>query len=241
MKRIIVPIILASAFCGFVPRAAAQEHSEGHAPAKVAIDRNNAGVTFMQKDLFKEAALAFREALTADPSFNLARINLGIALFYDQDLDGALQILSEAATGEPRNPYIIFTGALACKNKEEREKAIERFTRVTELDPKCSASYYNLGILYARQGREKEAETALRRVLELDPAHTGALYNLGGLLVKTGRAEEGKRLLETFRQHQESSVPKSGMGSGTGYGEMGKYAIAQEFRGQATQPPNSKE
>jgi Flp pilus assembly protein TadD len=122
MKRIIVPIILASAFCGFVPRAAAQEHSEGHAPAKVAIDRNNAGVTFMQKDLFKEAALAFREALTADPSFNLARINLGIAHFYDQDLDGALQILSEAAIGEPRNPYIIFTGALACKNKGERER-----------------------------------------------------------------------------------------------------------------------
>jgi len=223
MKRLLLSIILSSALCGTAMQAGAQ--------AKSAIERNNAGVAFMQRDLFKDAAAAFGDALAADPSFDLARINLGIALFYDHNSEGALKVMADVRKTEPRNPYAVFISALVWKNLGDQEKAIELLRLETEIDPACSASHYNLGLLYSRQDRLKEAENALRRVLELDPNHTGALYNLGSLLAKTGRAEEGKRMLEKFRQQRARAVPQVGMGSGTGYGEVGKYAIAQEFQG----------
>ncbi len=205
-------------------------HQAARAPSAPAIEQNNAGVALMKLDLFGEAAAEFRRALSTDPSFNLARINLGIAQFYDQDLDGALRTLSDADSSEPANPYVLFTLGLAYKNRGNESKAAELLSRVAEIDPKCSASYYNLGILFARQGKAKEAEANLRRTLELDPNHTGALYNLGSLLVKSGRTAEGNAMLAKLRTVQKSATPKAGMGSGTGYGEMGRYAIARAYR-----------
>ena len=199
-------------------------------PAGKAIEQNRTGAVFMKEGLVKEAAAAFRAALRVDPSFNLARINLGIALFYDQDLDGASQMLSEAEAREPENPYVLFTFGLVCRRKEENARAAEYFARVIRIDPKCSASHYNLGAILARQGKNSEAEAALRRALELDPNQAAALYSLGRLLVKAGRGEEGKRMLDRYRSLQEKNPPQSGMGSGSQYGRMGKYAIAHEFR-----------
>jgi len=184
----------------------------------------------MKEGLFKEAAAAFRGSLRTDPTFNLARINLGIALFYDQDLVGASRALSEAETGEPENPYILFTLGLVCRRKEENSRAAELFAQVVRIDPKCSASHYNLGVILARQGKTGEAEAALKCALELDPNQIGAIYSLGSLLVKTGRAEEGYRMLDRYRSLQERIPAQAGMGSGSHYGEMGKYAIAKEFR-----------
>ncbi len=228
MKQVIGYFLLACVFCSAGLLYSAQERSAAKDRAKAAQGQNITGVAFIRQKLFKEAVASFREALATDPSFRLARVNLGIALFYDQDLDGALQILARAEAEEPDNPYILFTLGLVHKNKGESDRAVDRFDRVIQIDPKCSASHYNLGVLYGRQGKEKEAEAALRRALELDPNQAGALYSLGNLLVKTGHREEGNRLLERFRSLRQKSTPQSGMGSGVGYGDLGKYALARE-------------
>jgi len=222
-------IVLALVLTGACLPGTVQERSSKKTPARPAIEKNDAGVELMKQDAFDEAVAAFRQALATDPSFNLARVNLGIALFYNHDLDGTFRTLSEADSMEPENPYVLFTLGLAYKNRGNSAKAAELFSRVTKIDPKCSATYYNLGVLYARQGLEKEAEAALRQSLGLDPNHTGALYNLGSLLVKSGRAAEGNAMLAKLRAIQKETPPKTGMGSGTGYGEMGRYAIAQGF------------
>lgn len=230
MKLVLLHLSLLCALCGACAPGAAQEHSAAQAPPNAAIEQNDSGVEFMNQNLFREAAGAFRGAFSTDPSFKLARVNLGIALFYDLDLDAALRTLSEAEATEPANPYVLFTLALAYKRKGEIGKALEYFAQVLQIDPTCSASHYNLGVLYARQGKEKEAETALRRALELDPNQAGALYNLGTLLAKLGRRAEGNRMLEQYRVLQAKKPPQSGMGSGTGYGDLGRYSITQKFQ-----------
>ncbi len=208
------------------------------APAKTAIEQNRIGVECMNQNDYKEAAAAFRKAQSEDPSFNLARVNLGIALFYSQDLNGAMAVLKEAEKVEPRNSYVQFVLGLIHRNRGEAGDAIERFSRVAAIDEQCAAAHYNLGLLYSHQHRDVEAESELRRTLALDPDHTGALYNLGGFLMKSGRNDEGARLLDRFRVLSQQDRPSSGMGSGPQYGKMGRYAIAMDYQPPRASPPD---
>jgi len=127
-------------------------------PAKAAIEQNNVGVGYMNQYAFKEAAAAFRKALAADPAFNLARVNLGIALFYDQQMDESRTVLLAAEKGEPTNPYVHFVLGLIYRNRGENSQAEKEFTAVAQVDESCSANHYNLGLLYARERKDKEAE-----------------------------------------------------------------------------------
>jgi Tfp pilus assembly protein PilF len=200
------------------------------ATAESAVELNNLGVGFMNQYAFKEAAAAFRKALAADSGFNLARINLGIALFYDQDLDGSLAAIREAEKTDPANAYINYMLGLLYKNRGESEKALSSFIKVRQADESCASNHYNIGLLLSRLRKDKEAEAELRRALDLDPNHISAMYNLGGLLIKTGRTEEGNRILDQFRSLSQLGGASSGMGSGSQYGEMGEYAMAMDFR-----------
>jgi tetratricopeptide (TPR) repeat protein len=159
-------------------------------------------------------------------------VNLGIALFYDQNLDGAMAVLGEAEKDEPLNPYAQFVLGLVHRNRGAVENAIVRFSKVAGIDERCAAAHYNLGLLYSHQRREAEAEAEFRRALALDPDYAAAMYNLGGLLVKSGRADEGTRILERFRVLSQKDRPSSGMGSGPQYGKLGRYAMAIDY-----QPP----
>ncbi len=221
---LLLPTLLLSLSGALLP------HQSPRTPGKAAIEHNNLGVGYMNQYAFKDAAVAFRKALSADASFTLARVNLGIALFHDQDPDEALRVLQEAEKTEPLNPYVHFVLGLIYKNRGESGKAAEHFLKVARTDESCATNHYNLGLIYARQRREKEAEAEFRRALALDPNHTSAMYNLGGLLIKTGRQQEGNLVFEQFRILSQKGGASSGMGSGAQYGEMGEYAIAMDYR-----------
>ncbi|HYK89233.1 MAG TPA: FG-GAP-like repeat-containing protein [Acidobacteriota bacterium] len=213
---------------------AVQERKPASTPSSEAIQQNNIGVGYMNQYLFEQAADAFRKALTLAPGFSAARINLGIALLYNEDLELSRNTLEAAITEEPNNPYAHFSLGLVYKSLGETDKALQHFGRVTEIDGKCSSAFYNLGVLHFRKRNEKEAESALRRTLELDPINTSALYNLGTLLLQTDREEEGNRLLTEFRAMQQKGGVGQGMGVGNAYGEMGEYALALDYKPHVT-------
>lgn len=204
----------------------AQPAAEGR--AAVAVEQNAAGVAHMNRFLYREAVEEFRKALEGDSDFNLARINLGIALLYNQEVDQAQLILEEALAREPGNPYANFSLGLTFRNKGLEDQAEARFKRVVEIDPECATAYYNLGVVYARKRKANEAEAAFRHALALDPANAASLYNLGSLLAKQGRTQEGQEFLEKFRALQPAAEINAGMGSGPQYGKAGKYALARD-------------
>jgi len=199
------------------------------APGKDAIEQNNVGVGYMNQYLYKQAASCFEKALSIDPRFNLARINFGIALFYDGQLERAAEVLRQALTRDPKDPHANFCLGMTLKDLGELEPAEPFFRRVLESDPDSSPAWYNLGIVYSRRQKSSEAETAWRRALELDPQNTSAMYNLGNLFLKTGRPEEGKEMLERFRKSQKGGSESGSTGAGMQYGEMGEYALVQDY------------
>ncbi len=202
-----------------------------HSPFPAAVALNRAGVLKMNQHLFREAAAVFREALAADPDFDLARTNLGIALLYGLSPADAESVLRGELTRNERNAAAQYCLGLVLKGKGASAEALECFRRVIELDPECSAGYYHIGVLNVRERRLEPAELALRRCLELEPSHAGALYNLGMLLIQSGRADEGNAVMERFRAVRGNArPPASGMGGGgMEYGELGKYAVARDY------------
>jgi tetratricopeptide (TPR) repeat protein len=231
------PFILASVAAWGVPRAdmIIRNASTPEVAAVDASAHNRAGVKHMNRFLYGEAAGEFRKALEIDPAFNLARINLGIALYYDADFDAARQALEEALARDPANPYANFSLGLVLKHKGLTDEAAVRFRRVVDADPKCASAFYNLGVISARQGKPEEAEAELNRALELDPSNAAALYSLGSFLLKQGRAQEGREVLERFQALPRTTEVTTGMGSGPQYGKAGKYALARDTQSPTPQ------
>jgi len=143
----LISVVACSVFPG---GTRAREVSIG-ATAKVDVrSHNRAGVDLMNRFLYREAAEEFRKALAEDPNFNLARINLGIALYYDAELDAARQVFEEALARDPANPYANYSLGLVLKHKGLTDEAEACFRRVADADPKCAAAFYNLGAVHAR-------------------------------------------------------------------------------------------
>lgn len=75
------------------------------------------------------------------------------------------------------------------------EQAIARYDRFSE-------AYNDLGVVYMKLSRLREAETALRRAVELDAADYRPLANLGIVLVRQEKYSEAIPLLsESLRMH----------------------------------------
>src|SRR6185295_15031968 len=70
---------------------------------------NNVGVARLEQYDYREAAASFRRALDADPRLAAARLNLGIALLYDsqlEDADREVGAALEQMPSAPQPPYV---------------------------------------------------------------------------------------------------------------------------------------
>ncbi|HKO60692.1 MAG TPA: FG-GAP-like repeat-containing protein, partial [Pyrinomonadaceae bacterium] len=184
---------------------------------------NNIGVALLEQFKHKEAADSFRTALKIDPKLNLARINLGIALFNLPDLPGAQREAQAAVTASPEVPQPYYIIGLIAKLQSRPEQALAAFQRVLQIDPNDVGTSINLGQLFAQQRKYPEAIAAFRIALAAEPYNATALYNLGQALMRTGQREEGLKVTERFKQLRESG---SATHLGQNYLEQGRYAEA---------------
>lgn len=166
---------------------------------------NNIGVTRMEQFDFAAAAASFRRALEADPRLAIARLNLGIALFYGGDPDAASREITAARpdlAGKPQPDYLL---GLVARGAGKTEEAIEAFLRVQRLDPTDPGTAINLGQLYRQERKHLEALDAFRRAMEAAPYNATAAYGLANTLILAGRADEGRDAMAHFERLSASS------------------------------------
>ncbi len=84
--------------------------------------------------------------------------------------------------------------------KRDLPRAESEFRAAMELDPDYAATMANLGALYGRSGRLKEAVEVLNRAVTKDPENVEAWINLGAALGRLGRSREAIDALETARR-----------------------------------------
>jgi tetratricopeptide (TPR) repeat protein len=93
------------------------------------------------------------------------------ALFYQDDLDGALFLLRRALkTSGEQAVYRAFEGQILFE-MGRFEDARKHLERAVSLDPEAPHAVYHLGLVLERLGEGEEAERALARANSLDPNH----------------------------------------------------------------------
>jgi tetratricopeptide (TPR) repeat protein len=210
------------------PRIIAQSNNQ-NSPSVSPLTReaayraNNLGVAQLEQFNYKEAAESFRRALTLDAQMKIAQINLAVALFNLQDIEGARRAAERAVRVAPERPQTHYLLGLIARNQNRTDDAAGFFRRVLEIDPQDVGANVNLGQIYIQQRKSAEAIAAFRLALASEPYNSTALYNLATALIRGGERAEGQKLIERFQALRQSGAATS---IGQNYLEQGRYAEA---------------
>ncbi|MCY4028468.1 MAG: FG-GAP-like repeat-containing protein [Acidobacteria bacterium] len=198
---------------------------------------NNRGIARLEQFDYAPAAAAFREALAvgapgaggaadgapADDALPIARLNLALALFYDQDLEGAgreAAVAAESLPGALEPPYLL---GLIARAENRPEDARGWFDQVLEQDAADVGTNINLGQIELETRDYAAAIPRLRVAADAEPFNVTAVYNLGLALARSGETDEGRALLQQAQTLRSSGYAVT---YGSGYLEEGRYARA---------------
>ena len=184
---------------------------------------NNQGVVYMDQHNYVRGREQFDAAAAADPSYALARANLGIALFSLGKYDSALVALDEALKRDPGLLHAHYTrGLIFHAQGKEHEAALAAFEAVVAADDDDPLVHYYLGRTLGKLERGDEAVAEFERAIELDPNSVSAHYALAHQFRLQQRTEEWRRTLEKFDRLSRAGHE----GVSSSYQGQGKYAEA---------------
>jgi Tfp pilus assembly protein PilF len=200
--------------------------------ANRALRLNTLGVAYMNQQRPADAQKLFEQALQSDEKFWVARLNLGVSLLSQQKTEPARAALTEAAEHLPKDPYAWYNLGLAYKDLGELEKGVAAFRHVTEIAPTEADAYYFVGYLESQLQKYDEAIAAFQKGLELFPFHASSEFGLARAYQRKGNAVAAKEHLARF---QKITTEKLGGPFGAGYGEQGRYSLAELAKSGVTE------
>ena len=205
-------------------KAASAKKSGASVGIAVAYRFNALGVAYMNQQRPADAQKYFEQALEADAKFAVARLNLGVSLLGQQKLEPARAALEEAARQLPKDAYAWYNLGLVYKDVGETEKGVAAFLHVTEIAPNEADAYYFTGYLYSQLQKYDEAVAAFQKGLALNAFHASSEFGLARALQRKGDTAAAREHLARF---QKITTEKLGTPFGAGYGEQGRYSLAE--------------
>jgi beta-barrel assembly-enhancing protease len=146
------------------------------------------GLVLEREGKITEAIDSFRQALAERPEFIEAMFSMGGAYINNGHYEECLSIVHKALVLAPLDKEILYLYALSLQKLEHHDKAANIYERLTFLPPVNDMVYYNLGLVYGRQGN-------------LAHAH----YNLG---IYYKRLRKTSEALFHFRKAEELAADK---------------------------------
>lgn len=213
---------------------AAQQSSPAKRDGQQALRLNTLGVAYLNQQRPVDAQKYFERALAADPQFAIARLNLGIALLAQQKPEDARASLLEATRLLPKDPYGWYNLGLAYKDLGDPQKGVAAFQHAAEAAPNEPDPYYFLGYLYSQQQKYPEAIAAFQKALALAPYHASAQFGLARALQRNGDLAAAREHLARF---QKITTEHLGTPFGAGYGDQGRFSLAELVSGSAREAP----
>jgi len=198
-----------------------------------AVRLNNLGVAYMNQQRFQQAQQLFEQALAADPTLAVARLNLGIALHSQQKIEPARAALEEAVAKLPADPYAWFNLGLLYKDEGDIEKALAAFRHVTEIAEDADTHYF-VGLLLTQQQKYAEAVAAFEHALRLYSFHASSEFGLARAYQRMGKTDAAREHLARFQKITQQHL---GAPLGAGYGDQGRFSLAELVRSIAAAPP----
>jgi tetratricopeptide (TPR) repeat protein len=239
-KRFLFPFVVAALlFAAFV----LLEHSRASQPrpavpaaniSSEALRLNTLGVAYMNQGKNAEAQKQFEKAVAADANFAQAKLNLGISLLAQQKLEPARAALEDATKKLPEDPYAWYNLGLVYKDLADSERAITVFQHVEKIAPDEPDAFYFEGFLLSQLQKYDEAITAFTKALELAPYHASAQFGLARAYQRKGETDKAREGMKTF---QKITSEHLGTPFGAGYGDQGKFSLAEFVHGAETSAP----
>jgi tetratricopeptide (TPR) repeat protein len=152
---------------------------------------NMLGFIYSQRNVPDKAVELFRQALSINPSYTEARLNLAITLADTGAYSEALREYGVAKEREQAKAPTLPTHAQARLANAHTElakayqeiglhpQAVQEYEKAIALAPHFPDLHCHLARCYMEAGNGDQAETALARALELHPAYADALVQLG--------------------------------------------------------------
>lgn len=154
---------------------------------------------------FEAAKKYFIQANTAERSWSLPLLALGITDLQTGDADGAAECFRRAREVAPGDYRCYYLHAVALNrsvsNQDAASRAVEKseLKRAIALNPHHAKARVALAETELADGRLSAAESELREAVRLEPAEPTALYKLALLCRREGKTEEAQRLLREFQ------------------------------------------
>jgi FkbM family methyltransferase len=138
----------------------------------------------------REAVDAYRRAITIQPNFVDAYINLGTTVLALGRQEEAMTLYRQAIAIDPAN--IMAQGNLgkALQDMGRVDEAIAAYRAVIACQPDDALAHANLGAALLERQAWDESAMVTRRAITLHPNNAMAHANLGTVLLKLGRHEE---------------------------------------------------
>ena len=121
-----------------------------------------------QTGRLKESIQELNEAISLNPKYLEARINLGLVLSQNNDLAGAANVYREILKQNPGMPEVHNNlGLVLLQGKDPSAEAA--FKEALRLKPDYAEAHYNLGLALHQAGKKEEARSEMERAYQLAP------------------------------------------------------------------------
>src|SRR6516165_2061603 len=227
IRKHMLPAVLSLCLCVFV---FTQQRT---ATPNAAVRLNNLGVAYMNQARMAEALQTFRRAQAQDPSLVTARLNEGLALFHNQQLAEARDVLLDFTRRLPESARAWYTLGMVYRVLGQVDPAIDAFEHVARLDAGDADTLYFLGQLHLQARRYDQAIEAFQKCLALDSLHLSAEFGLARAYVLSGNDAAAAPHLARFDQLTQAKIGKQ---ISLTYGEQGPYSTAEPVGGAEAAP-----
>jgi predicted CXXCH cytochrome family protein len=165
-------------------------------PAIVRATATSLAQPYMRPDLLLAARSLLQDA---DPEVRIAALGLLEPVDQLNRVLAASSLLADPVRGvriEAANVLAdVPDDQIPVARRDARTRALKEYIDSLQQDLDWPTANVNLGNLYMRQGRSKEAIAAYQRALTLDPRFAGAYVNLADAYRQLGRDDDGEKVL----------------------------------------------
>jgi len=120
----------------------------GDMKKQLAIVHNTLGLVELKKKNISPAIKQFKEAVTLNPNFAEARLNLAALSLNNRDYLTAEENFRAVIKLQPKNFEAAIGLGVALRGNKKIDEAETQYNSAKGLDPSQGASYFNLGLLY---------------------------------------------------------------------------------------------
>ncbi len=184
------------------------------------------GMAEMNALKYKEAAQTFGKAVIKNPQEPYPHIFLGIALYWQGQVDPAMAEYRAALELDPKNAEALQLLGIAYAWKGDIKFALDNFKQATEINPNRPDTQMNLGSTYAALSNLDDALYHFRRAVELDERHPLYQYQLASLYEVMGRDDMAhdafKKAIRLYPSYEEAMLALAVL-----YEKMGSNNLAE--------------